>query len=57
MKIWFSQTMLKNVEQIKPKSETMTDFIINAVQERINKLKRESVNNERNKNDRKKINR
>ena len=52
MKIWFSQTMLKNVELIKPKSETMTDFIINAVQERINKLKRESVNNEREKNDR-----
>lgn len=41
MKIWFTATLLKKINQILPEGETMTDFIITAVEDRLHKLERE----------------
>ena len=41
MNIDFNATTLKRASRIKPKHETMTDFIITAVQNRIYEMERE----------------
>jgi hypothetical protein len=41
MKIWFPSTTLKRISQVLSNNETMIDFIIVAVEERLNKLERE----------------
>lgn len=49
MEIRFTATTLKRANRIKPKNETMVDFIITAVQNRIYELERDENDRRRNK--------